>query len=68
MRYDCRPKEREANYSKHGRPCNDWCRTLSLDIDLRLVVDGHEVLQTSGMVAMAMGDKHIVNGAEVDSQ
>ena len=36
--------------------------------DLRLVVDGHEVLQASGMVAMAVGDKHIVHRAEVYTQ
>ena len=36
--------------------------------DLRMVVDDHEMLQTSGVVAMAVGDKHIVNGTEVYSQ
>lgn len=44
--------------SAHGmRGHNDFC----------MIVDGHEMFQTSGMVAVAVGDKHIVNGAEVDS-
>ena len=36
--------------------------------DLGMSVDGHEMFQTSGMVTMAMGDKHIVHRAEVNPQ
>ena len=36
--------------------------------DLRPVVYLQQMLQTSCVVAMAMGDKDIVNGAEVDAQ
>jgi hypothetical protein len=32
-----------------------------------MIVNGHEMLQTSSMVAMTMRDKHIVNLTEVDS-
>ena len=35
--------------------------------DYRMVVDGHEMLQTSGMVAMTVGDEHIVDRLEVNA-
>ena len=36
--------------------------------DLRLVINGHEMLQATCMVAMAVGDKHIVHRTEVYPQ
>ena len=38
------------------------------DNDLSAVVDGHEMAQASRMVAMAMGDEHVVNLAEINAQ
>ena len=38
---------------------------IGRDDDFCLLVDGHEMLQASGMVAMPVRDEHIVNLAEV---
>ena len=38
---------------------------IGRDDDFCLLVDGHEMLQASGMVAMSVRDEHIVNLAEV---